>query len=248
MLKWQFDIIHVPGKIHMGPDTLSRQETTVALVNMLPTGSNDTTEWDSTAEFEAEMAAQAARPAASSSAAGTPPPAGPTPGGQWPPPLVVPAAPWRRRPHATSRGACGGTQCCVSQWPCGWCGRHRSHAAWRLERTPPSERGRDDEEAHLGRAAEAPLARPLRRCVHVARGAALRHAAAHVHLLLHLEQQLAAAGDPRLATPHPTRQRSMTEQAAVRCVRRWATRSVRWSRSSWRVPQRKKLQRRTCSG
>ena len=34
MLRWQFDIIHVPGKIHIGPDTLSRKEVSVALVNL----------------------------------------------------------------------------------------------------------------------------------------------------------------------------------------------------------------------
>ena len=34
MLRWKFEIIHVPGKVHVGPDTLSRQEVTVSLVNI----------------------------------------------------------------------------------------------------------------------------------------------------------------------------------------------------------------------
>ena len=41
----------------MGPDTLTRQEITVALVNMLATAADDTCEWDSTAEFEAGIEA-----------------------------------------------------------------------------------------------------------------------------------------------------------------------------------------------
>ena len=51
MLKWNFEIIHVPGKIHVGPDTLSRQEMTVAMVDMLAT--EDTASWSSTMELEA---------------------------------------------------------------------------------------------------------------------------------------------------------------------------------------------------
>ena len=31
-LRWIYDIIHVPGKIHVGPDTLSRKEVSMALI------------------------------------------------------------------------------------------------------------------------------------------------------------------------------------------------------------------------
>ena len=34
-LRWKFDIIHVPGKIHVGPDTLSRKETSACLVDVV---------------------------------------------------------------------------------------------------------------------------------------------------------------------------------------------------------------------
>ena len=34
-LRWHFSIIHIPGKIHIGPDKMSRREVTVALVNMM---------------------------------------------------------------------------------------------------------------------------------------------------------------------------------------------------------------------
>ena len=34
-LRWHFSIIHIPGKIHIGPDTMSRREMAVALVNMM---------------------------------------------------------------------------------------------------------------------------------------------------------------------------------------------------------------------
>lgn len=34
-LRWKFDIIHVPGKIHVGPDTLSRKETSTCLVDVV---------------------------------------------------------------------------------------------------------------------------------------------------------------------------------------------------------------------
>jgi hypothetical protein len=50
MLRWQFDMMHVPGKIHVGPDTLSRKEMTVAIVNML--ASQDTDSLDSTRDLE----------------------------------------------------------------------------------------------------------------------------------------------------------------------------------------------------
>ena len=43
-LRWQFDIIHVPGKTHIGPDTLSRKEVTIALTNI----ASDETPWDET--------------------------------------------------------------------------------------------------------------------------------------------------------------------------------------------------------
>ena len=34
-LRWHFSIIHIPGKLHIGPDTMSRKEISVALVNMM---------------------------------------------------------------------------------------------------------------------------------------------------------------------------------------------------------------------
>ena len=34
-LNWRFKVIHVAGKIHVGPDTLSRKEVTEAMVNMI---------------------------------------------------------------------------------------------------------------------------------------------------------------------------------------------------------------------
>ena len=34
-LRWQFSIIHIPGKFHIGPDTMSRREVTAALVNVM---------------------------------------------------------------------------------------------------------------------------------------------------------------------------------------------------------------------
>ena len=34
-LRWQFSIIHIPGKIHIGPDTMSRREVTAALVSVM---------------------------------------------------------------------------------------------------------------------------------------------------------------------------------------------------------------------
>ena len=34
-LRWHFSIIHIPGKLHIGPDTMSRKEVTVAMVNMM---------------------------------------------------------------------------------------------------------------------------------------------------------------------------------------------------------------------
>ena len=33
-LRWKYDIIHVPGKIHVGPDTLSRKEVSMALISV----------------------------------------------------------------------------------------------------------------------------------------------------------------------------------------------------------------------
>ena len=57
MLRWKFDIIHVPGKIHVGPDTLSRQEVTVALVNMFAPAPAASECWDSTEDLEAGLEA-----------------------------------------------------------------------------------------------------------------------------------------------------------------------------------------------
>ena len=55
-LRWKFDIIHVPGKIHVGPDTLSRKETAICLVN----GAGDQeTSWDEV-ELESNIEHQVA--------------------------------------------------------------------------------------------------------------------------------------------------------------------------------------------
>ena len=43
-LRWHFDIIHVPGKTHVGPDTLSRKQIMVALVNVLAVDNEDSSE------------------------------------------------------------------------------------------------------------------------------------------------------------------------------------------------------------
>ena len=58
MLKWKFDIIHVPGKIHVGPDTMSRKEVTVSMVEMFGDAGSD--DWDSTEEMEACLEATVA--------------------------------------------------------------------------------------------------------------------------------------------------------------------------------------------
>ena len=43
-MRWCFDITHILGKIHIGPDTLSRREITVALVDIMSC-SEDTEEY-----------------------------------------------------------------------------------------------------------------------------------------------------------------------------------------------------------
>ena len=40
-LRWHFDIIHIPGKIHIGPDTMSRREVTANLVTMMGNREDD---------------------------------------------------------------------------------------------------------------------------------------------------------------------------------------------------------------
>ena len=55
-LRWKFDIIHVPGKIHVGPDALSRKDTTVSLVNI---AGHQGGAWDE-AEFESQIEYQVA--------------------------------------------------------------------------------------------------------------------------------------------------------------------------------------------
>ena len=58
MLRWNFDIIHVPGKIHLGPDTLSRREVTAALVNLFAEDSEDALE--QSRQLEASLEAMVA--------------------------------------------------------------------------------------------------------------------------------------------------------------------------------------------
>ena len=57
-LRWHFDIIHVPGKIHLGPDTLSRKEVSVCLINML--ADQNLGEWWFTEELEGHIEATVA--------------------------------------------------------------------------------------------------------------------------------------------------------------------------------------------
>ena len=64
MLRWKFDILHVPGKIHLGPDTLSGREVTAALVNLFSEIREDTIEKsrDLEAGLEAMVAATMPHP------------------------------------------------------------------------------------------------------------------------------------------------------------------------------------------
>ena len=62
-LRWYFKIMHVPGKIHVGPDTLSRKEVTACMAQIF-SGSNDDT-WDTEeleTSIEAEVAANIPQP------------------------------------------------------------------------------------------------------------------------------------------------------------------------------------------
>ena len=59
MLRWKFDIIHVPGKVHVGPDTLSRQEVTVSLVNIFAQA-DDNDRFQSIRDMETVLEAAAA--------------------------------------------------------------------------------------------------------------------------------------------------------------------------------------------
>ena len=47
--------MHVPGKIHIGPDTLSRREVTAAMVNLFADDAADT--WERTRDLEAGIEA-----------------------------------------------------------------------------------------------------------------------------------------------------------------------------------------------
>ena len=58
MLRWKFEIIHVPGKIHIGPDTLSRKEVAVAMVNLF--AKDDEDHWERTGDIEAGIEAMVA--------------------------------------------------------------------------------------------------------------------------------------------------------------------------------------------
>ena len=62
MLRWKFDIMHVPGKIHIGPDTLSRQEVTAALVSLFGEKCEDTFEKCRELEAGIEAVVAAAMP------------------------------------------------------------------------------------------------------------------------------------------------------------------------------------------
>ena len=56
-LRWQFQIQHAPGKIHVGPDTLSRKDVTACLVNIFHSSYTET--WD-TEELESRLEAEVA--------------------------------------------------------------------------------------------------------------------------------------------------------------------------------------------
>ena len=55
-LRWKFKIMHVPGKIHIGPDTLSRKDISAALIEL---SSQNENLWDST-ELELSIESQIA--------------------------------------------------------------------------------------------------------------------------------------------------------------------------------------------
>ena len=61
-LMWNFDIIHVPGKIHIGPDTLSRKEVVNAVINIDATETGDWNTDNMEAELEATVAAAVVSP------------------------------------------------------------------------------------------------------------------------------------------------------------------------------------------
>ena len=56
-LRWQFQIQHVPGKIHVGPDTLSRKDVAACMVQIFSGTNTDT--WD-TEELESGLEAEVA--------------------------------------------------------------------------------------------------------------------------------------------------------------------------------------------
>ena len=57
-LNWRFKVIHVAGKIHVGPDTLSRKEVSESVVNVfrLAEVSSDS-DMDIEVDIEAQVAA-----------------------------------------------------------------------------------------------------------------------------------------------------------------------------------------------
>ena len=57
-LRWKVDIIHVPGKIHFGRDTLSRREVTAALIHLVEDSKEDSRE--RTRDMEAGLEAMVA--------------------------------------------------------------------------------------------------------------------------------------------------------------------------------------------
>ena len=64
-LNWRFKVIHVPGKIHVGPDTLSRKEVTQAMVAMQVSDNEETVAMlgeDMDAIIEAQVAANIPKP------------------------------------------------------------------------------------------------------------------------------------------------------------------------------------------
>ena len=56
-LRWHFNIIHIPGKCHVGPDTMSRKEVMVALVNLMSNHEDDNESVDREVKIESLVAA-----------------------------------------------------------------------------------------------------------------------------------------------------------------------------------------------
>ena len=61
-LRWQFEIIHIPGKIHIGPDTMSRWEITTCLANVMQFSENCSDSFIQEIDIEYKVAANIPQP------------------------------------------------------------------------------------------------------------------------------------------------------------------------------------------